>query len=148
MRWIQANEQRAIQVGLNLRKQDELEVSLSHGLAPVEACMLSYRQSQVCQAIEGDDGSCVALTGVVGKTIWLLGSTSLTATKNHRLQLCRYGREWVDFCLESAGGYVENMVYYKNKRSIRWLKHLGFTVQEPEPFGPSGALFCPFWRYL
>jgi len=109
MRWIQANEQRAIQVGLNLRKQDELEVSLSHGLAPVEACMLSYRQSQVCQAIEGDDGSCVALTGVVGKTIWLLGSTSLTATKNHRLQLCRYGREWVDFCLESAGGYVENI---------------------------------------
>ena len=148
MRWIKANEERAIQVGLNLRKQDELEVALSDGLGPVEACMLSYRHSSVCQAIEGDDGSCVALTGVVGKTIWLLGSTNLTATKNHRLQLCRHGREWVDFCLESAGGYVENMVYSKNKRSIRWLKHLGFTVQDPEPYGPSGALFCPFWRYL
>ncbi len=52
MRWIQASEQRAIEVGLSLRPQDELEVSLSHGLAPVEACMLSYRQSSVCQAIE------------------------------------------------------------------------------------------------
>lgn len=147
MRWIKATEQRAIEVGLNLRQQDVTEVLLSDGMAPVEACMMSYRNSSVVQAIEGDNGRCVALTGITGNRIWLLGTEELVATKNHRLQLCRHGGEWVEFCLDSAGGYLENMVYSKNKRSIRWLKHLGFTVAQPEPYGPGLALFCPFWRY-
>ncbi len=147
MRWIDASEQRAIEVGLNLREQDVTEVLLSDGMAPVEACMMSYRDSSVVQAIEGDSGNCVALTGVVGNRIWLLGTNELVATKNHRLQLCRHGGEWVEFCLDCSNGYLENMVYAKNKKSIRWLKHLGFTVSHPEPYGPGLALFCPFWRY-
>ena len=32
------------------------------------------------------------------------------------------------------------------KKSLKWLKHLGFTVEPPEPYGPKGAMFCPFWR--
>ena len=147
MRWIRATEHNAIEVGLNLRQQDETEVMLSHGLAPVEAVVLSYEASTVCQAIEGDCGNTVALTGVVDNKIWLLGTSRLTATKEHRRDLCKYGGEWVEYCLGASGGYLENMVYSKNKRAIRWLKHLGFTVEQPEPFGPSAALFCPFWRY-
>ena len=146
MRWVPATEELAIEVGLGLRPQDEVEVMLSDGLAPIEACMLSLRDSSVCQAIEGDNGNCVGLTGVSGNRIWLLGTQELTESKSHRLQLCRYGGEWVDFCLESAGGYLENMVYSKNRMSIRWLRHLGFTVEQPMPYGPSAALFCPFWR--
>lgn len=146
MRWIQADEDVAMEIGLNIRDQDETEVRLSHGISGLEAVLDSYIESDICMAIEGDNGLPVGITGVCGDRIWLLGTYGLTATKNHRRELCLYGREWVDYCLEQTGGPIGNHVYSKNTASIRWLKFLGFTVEHPEPFGPSAALFCPFWR--
>jgi hypothetical protein len=146
MRWIQADEDVAMDIGLNIREQDELEVRLSHGMSGLEAVLDSYIESDICMAIEGDNGQPVGITGVCGDRIWLLGTYALTATKNHRRELCIYGREWVDYCLEETGGPIGNHVYSKNTASIRWLKFLGFTVEHPEPYGPSAALFCPFWR--
>jgi hypothetical protein len=146
MRWIPANEEVAFAVGFALRQQDREEVKLSHGMDGLEAVLDSYIQSDVCQAIEGDNGNPVALTGVCGDRIWLLGTDELTATRSHRWQLCLHGREWVEYCLEVVGKPIGNHVYAKNRCSIKWLKHLGFTVEHPEPFGPSAALFCPFWR--
>ncbi|MFZ9569093.1 MAG: hypothetical protein ACO28M_04535 [Vulcanococcus sp.] len=148
MKWVRADEEIAMEIGLNLRTQDQHEVMLSHGVTGLEAVLESYLQSDICQAIEGDDGVPVGITGVCDDRIWLLGTYGLTATKSHRYQLCLHGREWVDYCLEEAGGFLRNMVYSKNTGSIRWLKHLGFAVEEPQPFGPSAALFCPFWRKL
>jgi hypothetical protein len=52
----------------------------------------------------------------------------------------------VEYCLDRVGGPIGNDVYAKNKRSIRWLKHLGFQVEPPRPMGMSAALFCRFWR--
>lgn len=146
MKWIRADEDLAMEIGLNLRQQDCTEVMLSHGMSPIEAVIESYLNSDICQGIAGDDGIPVGMTGVCGDRIWLLGTYGLTATKSHRRQLCLYGREWVDYCLEETGRAIGNHVYAKNTRSIRWLKHLGFTVEHAEPFGPSAALFCPFWR--
>ncbi len=37
-----------------------------------------------------------------------------------------------------------NMVDTRNRKSIRWLKWLGFTVHDPVPFGPDKMLFHPF----
>lgn len=146
MRWIQADEDVAMEIGLNIREQDEIEVRLSHGVSGLEAVLDSYIESDTCMAIEGDNGLPVGITGVCGDRIWLLGTYALTASKNHRRELCLYGREWVDYCLEQTGGPIGNHVYSKNTASIRWLKFLGFTVEHPEPHGPSAALFCPFWR--
>jgi len=146
MKWIHATSCIAYEVGEQLRQEDRNEVLLSHGMNPKEAVFESYIQSQICQAIEGDNGNPVGLTGVVENKIWLLGTEELTATKSHRWQLSLHGREWVDHCLDFVGKPIGNHVYSKNKMSIRWLKHLGFTVHDPEPFGPWDALFCPFWR--
>ena len=133
-------------IGENLREQDKTEVRFSHGLEPVEACLKSYIYSDVIQAIEGDDGEPIGITGLVGNHIWLLGTDKLTATKNHRWQLCLHGREWVEYCLDMAGGMIENYVYSENKLSIRWLKHLGFIIEEPKPYGVEDQMFCHFWR--
>tara|TARA_R100000781_G_C4081208_1_gene127809 strand:- start:3495 stop:3941 length:447 start_codon:yes stop_codon:yes gene_type:complete len=146
MKWIKATSSIASEVGENLRRQDVNEVLMSHGMTGHQAVMESFKQSSICQAIEGDDGDPVGLTGVVDNRIWLLGTDKLTATKNHRWQLCLYGREWVEHCLESVGKPIGNYVYSENKKSIRWLKHLGFIIYEPEPFGPWDSMFCPFWR--
>lgn len=146
MRWIEATEEVAMEIGLHLREQDCDEVMLSHGMQPLEAVIDSYLGSSICKAIEGDDGRPVGITGVCEDRIWLLGTYSLTATKNHRRMLCKHGREWVDYCLKEVGRPIGNYVYSKNRMAIRWLLHLGFTVESPRPFGPSSALFCPFWR--
>ena len=146
MRWIEPDVNMATEIGLNLREQDRIEVQLSHGIGGLHAVLGSYRQSRVCMAIEGDDGTPVGMTGVAGDRIWLLGTEGLTATKSHRWQLCLHGREWVEHCLEVVGCPIGNHVYAKNRQAIRWLKHLGFTVEHPEPIGPSLSLFCPFWR--
>ncbi len=37
-----------------------------------------------------------------------------------------------------------NMVDARNKKSIRWLKWLGFTIHPSVPFGPDKMLFHPF----
>jgi hypothetical protein len=146
MRWVEANEDMAFDVGFALREQDREEVKLSHGLDGLEAVLDSYLYSDICRGIEGDDGTVVGLTGLCGDRIWLLGTEGLTATKSHRWQLCAHGREWVEYCLRHVGAPIGNYVYAKNLRSIKWLRSLGFTVLPPAPLGPGCSLFCEFWR--
>ncbi len=146
MKWARCDPSMIYEIGENLRKEDQTEVKLSHGLTGLEACEQCYLASNVIQAIEGDDGDPVGITGVVGNSIWLLGTEKLTSTKHHRWQLSLYGREWVEYCMETAGGMVENYVYSKNKLSIRWLKHLGFNIEAPKPYGVAEEMFCHFWR--
>ena len=146
MKWAEATEEAAIHVALNLREEDKIEVWLSHGSWPIEAVMWSWSESSLCRCIASEDDQPLALTGLVGNRIWLLGTERLTATRERRLQLCKEGREWVETCLKRAGMAIGNDVYAKNLRSIRWLKHLGFQVATPRPMGPSAELFSEFWR--
>ena len=146
MKWAQASEEAALHIAINLREEDRTEVWLSHGATSTEAVMWSWSESDLCRCIAAADGEPLALTGLVGNRIWLLGTEKLTATHERRLQLCKEGRSWVETCLERAGMAIGNDVYAKNLRSIRWLKHLGFQVATPRPMGPSAELFSEFWR--
>lgn len=146
MRWTQASEERVAYIAANLREADKTEVWLSHMATPYEAVFDSWAASEICRCIETDGGEAVGLTGLVGNRIWMLGTEDLTATKRRRLQLCNEGRGWVEHCLDVAGMPIGNDVYAKNTQSIRWLKHLGFTVADPRPMGHAAALFSEFWR--
>lgn len=146
MRWADPTEERAYYIANHLRAEDELEVWLSDRVHGPEAVLESWAGSDLCRAIETEDGIPCGLTGVTGDRIWLLGTADLTATRTRRMQLCIEGREWVQHCLDRVGGPIGNLVYAKNRRSIRWLQRLGFTVEAPRPIGLSAALFCPFWR--
>ncbi len=146
MKWIEPNEKVIQEIGLAMREADELEVRLSHDLDPLTAVMESAKNSDICRAIEGDNGDPVGLTGVTNQSIWLLGTDGLTATKNHRKTLCIDGIKWVEYCLDKTKKPIGNWVYHENKSSIKWLKYLGFTVETPRPYGLSRALFCQFWR--
>ena len=146
MKWIKPTTAVVQEVGTAMREADEVEVRLSHNLDPLTAISKSVLKSDICRAIEGDDGVPVGITGVTNQSIWLLGTDGLTATKSHKKRLCVDGREWVDYCLKEVGKPIGNWVYHKNKLYIKWLKHLGFTVEGPQPYGHAGALFCQFWR--
>ena len=146
MRWAEPTEERAIYIAQHLRQEDRTEVWLSHRFTGTEAVMESWGQSDVVRCIETSDGEPVGLTGLVRNRIWMLGTPELTATRERRLQLCKEGGGWVEHCLSVAGMAIGNDVYAKNHQSIRWLKHLGFSVATPRPLGHSGELFCEFWR--
>lgn len=137
----------ALMVANDLRPADALEVMLSHGVSPHQAVRSSWSESDLCRGIADTNGRPVGLCGVVDHRIWMLATPGLTATKNGRRQLIVEGRKWVDDCIKELGPPLFNQVYSKNSRSIRWLKSLGFSVGKPHQHGPSGALFCDFWRF-
>ena len=143
---VEATEELAYYVANHIREEDATEVWLSHHVPGPEAVLASWKESTICAAIITEDGTPAGLTGVVGDRIWMLGTDALTATKERRLHLCTKGRGWVQHCLETVGAPIGNYVYAKNRRSIRWLRFLGFEVGVPQPYGPSAALFRPFWR--
>jgi len=146
MRWAEPTAARVQHIAERLRYQDRLEVLYSHGLAGEEAVLQSWKNSAICRCIDADDESPVGICGMNGSLIWLLGTEELLATASHRRQFIRGGRAWVDELL--AGGHLclENWALASNLRTLRWLQHLGFTIDTPEPKGRSAQLFCHFWR--
>lgn len=147
MKWImEPNVNQVLYVAENLRAADVTEVRLSHNCSPHEAVRDSWANSHIVRGMATDDDWPCGLCGLVGQRIWMLGTDRLTESRHARWQLCVEGRKWVDSCLEEVGGPLFNDVYSKNTESIRWLKHLGFTVDRPKPMGHSAALFCHFWR--
>lgn len=146
MQWAELDPDHIKLIASNVRPEDELEVGLSHHISGYDAVWESSLNSQICKVILGDNYTPVGVTGVWDDRIWLLGTPGLMSTASHRWQLAVHGRQWVQHCLDTVGKPIGNHAYAANTRSLRWLQHLGFTLEPPAPFGPSCALFCEFWR--
>ncbi len=146
MKWSEPTSARVQHIAIHLRYQDELEVLYSHGLAGKDAVERSWKNSAICRCIDGDDGRPVGICGVNGSAIWLLGTDGLLATPSHRRQFIRGGREWVDGLLAGGHDFLENWALASNRATLRWLTHLGFQIDTPQPRGRSAQLFCHFWR--
>lgn len=145
MKWMTPTMEAAFYVGHNLRREDAEEVALSHGVQPVDAVVSSFVNSRRVAAFETEDGEPCGMCGVNGSKVWMLGTPRLLESARNRWQLAVAGRQWVDARVEELGP-LYNYVYAKNERSIKWLSHLGFTVDTPEPYGYAKALFRRFWR--
>lgn len=147
MNWADPTPARVQRIAKLLRHQDRLEVLYSHQIGGEEAVYESWRQSTICRCIDGDNGDAVGICGVVGNAIWLLATDELLATDSHRRQFIRGGRQWVDGLLSSGRfTFLENWALASNVTTLRWLKHLGFTIDTPAPMGRCLQLFCHFWR--
>lgn len=146
MKFVDVTAERVRFIGNNLRPADTTEVGLSHGCNAMTAVIDSWRGATFCKVIEGDNGNPVGISGLCGSRIFLLGTPELTATKNHRQLLISQGRDWVQKLIQIAQGPVHNWAYAKNRTALKYLKHLGFEISRPAPYGPSCALFCHFWR--
>ncbi|MEB3360697.1 MAG: hypothetical protein VKI42_01080 [Synechococcaceae cyanobacterium] len=132
-------------IAKHLRRQDVLEVFYSDGMTGEEAVLDGWKTSSICRCIDGDQGQPVGICGVHRSIIWMLGTDELLATASHRRQLARGGRRWVD-SLMATHPCLENWALASNRASLRWLRHLGFTIDTPAPMGPCAQLFCHFWR--
>lgn len=130
----------------NMRRSDKVEVMASHGHTPLEALIYSFNQSDYL-AMAISEGVPISMLGVSTSNIitglghpWLLSSNELF---NHKEYLFEIGPVVIADMVAVCPRLV-NYVHHENKTSIKWLKSLGFIIEDPEPYGVKGDPFHKF----
>lgn len=132
----------------NMREADAIEVWAANKHTPIEALDLSVRHSHTCMIVYDDDIPLTALGLVLRGFLsdtgvpWLL---SAEQALDHRKEFLRLSPSVIDKMLQIRPKLV-NHVHVGNKLSIRWLKWLGFTIEDPEPMKATGELFHRFHK--
>ena len=139
--------QEAIQfIADNMREEDIIEVWASGRHTPIEALEMSIKNSRKIVIVYADDVPLAAL-GIVSRDFlsgvgvpWLLSADQALKHKRQFLELSPpVIEEMLDMCPK-----LINYVHAENRLSIRWLKWLGFTIEDAKPTGPGGELFHRF----
>ena len=130
----------------NMREADRIEVWASNRYTPLEALELSMSRSKKSVIVYGDGVPLTAL-GVVSRGFlsdigvpWLL---SAEQALKYRKQFLKLSPPVIEEMLDMYPKLV-NHVHVENRLSIRWLKWLGFTIEDPEPIRTTGELFHRF----
>lgn len=73
--------------------------------------------------------------------IWMLGTTEIDK------HVMKFGRECGKEVKEMIGNLrlVENYCHIENRKTIVWLKWLGFKFEEPQVYGRRNEMFCRFY---
>jgi len=145
---VPATEEHAHYIASNIRPEDKTEIWAASMYKPKEAMLKGMKMSD--HTVTGlANGEPVAMWGMVrdslvlsGATPWLVATTALEE-KNIAIAFIRRSRGAMLSNLNYYGT-LENYVDARNTRSIQWLKWIGFTIEEPEPYGPFGL---PFHRF-
>lgn len=131
-----------------LRQVDLDEIAASSGRNPLRVLRLSILSSDVCR-IGLVDGVPACIYGVAQPTvmsdvgsIWMLGTHIL---QDHVVTFLRRNKAEVD-AMSEGFSRLENHCDARNKPTLRWLKWLGFTIEEAEPYGVKGLPFHYFWK--
>ena len=133
-------------VAENMRKPDKREIWLSHRIEPLEALeMITKQYGPQFTGMHGDEP--VAIFGILivndlNKTgsPWMLATDKMMSRKK---DFAAISKEYMAKMAEQFN-YLENYVHKENRKSVRWLKWLGFEVHKPIPYGISGAPFHKF----
>jgi len=128
-----------------MREEDVAEVRASAGFDPQEALEASVRWSAQSYAARFD-GELAAIFGIGPASFlsgvgipWLLCTPTLL---RHPHTFHRASQAFVAAWLDEYTS-LEQMVDLRNRVSLRWLKHLGFTIEAPQSWGVERRLFCP-----
>lgn len=132
-----------------LRQQDYDEVWAAHGHNPNEVLVACAQYSTMLWC--ADRGDTVAAVFGVAPSIknkgegqpWMLGAD----------EICSDPRAFFSWPLEilplmhGAFPVLRNMVDARNKKSIQWLRRMGFTMaQNTVPYGPFNMPFYEFYK--
>lgn len=141
------NEDLVRKISDNMRKEDVAEIWASHRHLPYDALMNGWEVSDYSTVVLADKepicmfglskGDLLSGSGVV----WLLGCD---LARKHKRAFLQISKPIVDEMLTICPR-ISNMVHAENKASIRWLKWLGFIIEEPVPYGPDKELFHYFY---
>lgn len=143
---IDATEEHAEYIADRARMADVQELWAFARVTPLE-CMKQGMDR--CKARTGTiDGQPVCMFGVTPVTLlgaagtpWMVGTTELD---KNQLTVARRCRPELS-SLYTGYNVLVNFVDARNRKAIRWLKWLGFDLdQEPTPMGPDSM---PFYRF-
>lgn len=130
----------------NMRQADIDEVTAASNVTPLQAIEGGVEVSSF-SSVAVIDGDVVAIMGVVKNSTltdngipWLLGTDNIV---KHRREFLDASPSVLEAMTDVCPNLV-NHVYVKNTVSIRWLKWLGFKIEEAKPFGVNGELFHKF----
>lgn len=128
-----------------MRECDVREVRAC-GHEPLEAARRSVAQSLLCWSVlDGDQLICImgcapiSVISGIGSP-WMLATPLIT---QHSRVLVRVTPRYIGRMLK-AFPHLVNYVHADNVTSRRWLKRLGFNLQEAAPYGVLGEAFHRF----
>lgn len=131
-----------------IRQADYDEFAAGYSLTPERGLAIGLKVSTHCWAGIWD-GKVIAIAGLnpisfLGDEAhpWMVGTRDLERPEIRRefLELSKS----VLLHMLSIYPRLENWVDVRNRMAVRWLKWLGFTMHDPEPYGPKGMLFHRF----
>lgn len=134
----------------NIREIDRKEVHYAFMLDPGRALAMSVASSVGCWSATVD-GEVASVFGVARKSQlsrdgvpWLLGTPVMDTAP---ASVARHSLVYFDR-MSRAFPVLENRVWAENHLAIRWLKWLGFDMEEPKPFGVFGQPYIRFSKGL
>ena len=131
----------------NMRDADRIEVEASDGWKPLEALHKSLGASHLSTVACVQGVPCVVFGLVIHDIMagtgspWMLGTDGAL---KHRRQFLTETPQVIEEMLRKCVKLV-NHVHVKNRESVRWLRWLGFTLEEPAPYGVVGEEFHRFY---
>lgn len=135
-------------VAANLRRgdKDEIHATLGHRRY-LDALNLALAASTSAVVWVNAYGEPMAVAGVYTTSLldrrgapWLMATP---AVERYPGALISCGRAYTTAALQEYA-VLENYVDDRNKKSVAWLQHVGFSMGEPQPFG---ALQMPFRKF-
>lgn len=133
----------------NIRSEDAEEIWASGLSKARDVIVRGIKDSDyVLAGYVKDDPVCI--WGVVREDLlfnqgipWMLGTSALNDNRKAWAFL-RKCRKPVLSMMENYDR-LENYVDARNVRSQRWLRYMGFTLEEPKPYGALELPFHKFW---
>ena len=124
-----------------LRRADVEEVQAFSGISPALAVAFSIAQSRpgFCVLYEDKPAAIFGAAPVDNNKgcIWLLGTDEI---EKHPVTFYRMSKKIFPAIMKDYQ-YLENYVDARNKLSLRWLKWLGFTVEDAQIMGAENREF-------
>lgn len=143
---VPAQAEHIVAISDRLRPADVAELWAGSRSEPLDALVRAVRVSSESWA-GVVDGETICLFGVAPMSVlggrgspWMLGTDGVDRNFVTFLRGCRaVVSRW-----RSVYPTLENVVDERNVAAHRWLRWLGFTLDEPRPYGPDKMPFRPF----
>jgi len=141
----------ALELAPILRKADLAELAASTTASPLQCLVEPFTDDKAQNySMVGDDEEIVGMFGVrpapeiSNGIVWMLTSEKVYA--KHVAQFVRECRPYTAI-LNAQYNRIYNYVDARNKKAIRWLKFVGFTIDKtPYPVGPDNTPFLFLYR--
>lgn len=132
----------------HMRDADRIEVLASNGQTPEEALRYSFESAvRAWTAIAGGEVACMwgvspgSLLAGVGVPWCLTGRPC----DKIRVAFARGSLRALD-AMHETFPILSSVVDARHVRAVKWLRWLGFSIEDAQPFGEDGMPFHAFWR--